>query len=362
MRRTVERHHARAATVCLSFGILLSAMTALCQDAAENTPPAPGSFAGYEVLNYAKRMEAAPAQRGAAKGARLRAADANSVETWVVRSAAAPDSTYAVRQTTNLRGGVELCAYTPNRVLAKLLPGKDYAAFAAAMAAEGFGIVRELMRDKDGNPVYIVESQDPETDVFETMSMSIQATEMCDDVFPDYIYDLDAVPNDALYHEQWALAKIGAPLAWETRTDASSVLVGVLDSGVNNEHVDLLRNLWLNEGEIPGDGIDNDGNGVVDDVFGVASAGGKLSGYTMDEVGHGSHCAGIIGAEGNNSKFVSGVAWTARIMPLKFVRANGKGSTSDSISCLEYADRMGVKIVNCSFKLTGAFWDELLFE
>ncbi len=362
MRRTVERHHARAATVCLSFGILLSAMTALCQDAAENTPPAPGSFAGYEILNYAKRMEAAPAQRGAAKGARLRAADADSVETWVVRSAAAPDSTYAVRQTTNLRGGVELCAYTPNRVLAKLLPGKDYAAFAAAMATEGFGIVRELMRDKDGNPVYIVESQDPETDVFETMSMSIQATEMCDDVFPDYIYDLDAVPNDALYHEQWALAKIGAPLAWETRTDASSVLVGVLDSGINNEHVDLLRNLWLNEGEIPGDGIDNDGNGVVDDVFGVASAGGKLSGYTMDEVGHGSHCAGIIGAEGNNSKFVSGVAWTARIMPLKFVRANGKGSTSDSISCLEYADRMGVKIVNCSFKLTGAFWDELLFE
>lgn len=336
-------------------------------DIGGTIPAPPKPFDSFDVVSYtATRLSDIAGKTPLAKKAGTRKVGSSpmqeeSEQRWIVRSIADPDTTYAVRQTTQASGEISLCAYTPNRVLATLLPGKDYAAFAADMSAKGFTVVRELMRDSDDNPVYIVESQESETDIFEAMSMSIQATGFCDKVVPDYVYDLATVPNDALYSEQWALAGTEAPLAWETRTDASSILVAVLDSGINNEHVDLLGNLWLNENETPGDGIDNDGNGVVDDVFGVASSKGVLSGYTMDEIGHGSHCAGIIGAQGNNRKFVAGVAWKARMMALKFMRANGNGTTIDAVACLDYADRAGVNIVNCSFGILGSF-DDCLYE
>ena len=168
------------------------------------------------------------------------------------------------------------------------------------------------------------------------------------------------MPNDTNYSSQWALEKIDAPKAWETRTDASSVPVAVLDTGVNYNHYDLNRNLWINNGEILGDGIDNDGNGIVDDIYGVSCIGGNVSGNPMDDNGHGSHCAGIIGAAGNNRQWIAGVAWRASIMALKFLNSEGKGSASDAITCLCYAESKNAKIINCSFGVNQ--WDDYLYE
>ena len=107
-----------------------------------------------------------------------------------------------------------MCAYTPNRVLATLAAGKSYATFVQEMSAKGLHVVRELMRDLDGNAVYVIEADDTENDVVEQMTMSIEETGSCSMVRPDHIYEANVVPNDTNYSSQWALEKIGASQAW----------------------------------------------------------------------------------------------------------------------------------------------------
>ena len=345
---------------------LLSAAALMTVGAFCDAPPAPGSFANCEVLSYSTSTGTAGrvVLNAPSGGARLGASTptGETVETWVVRATANTNRTFAVRRARLASGGYELCAYTPNRVLATLVAGKSYATFVQEMEAKGLHVVRELMRDLDGNAVYIVEAAETENDVVEQMTMSIESTGSCSSICPDYIYEACVVPNDTNYPEQWGLEKIGAPQAWDTRTDASSVLVAVLDTGVNYDHYDLNQNLWMNSGEIPGDGIDNDGNGIPDDIYGMASIGGNITGNPMDDVGHGSHCAGIIGAGGNNRRLISGVAWKAKIMALKFLDSEGYGSVSDAITCLRYAEDHGVKVVNCSFGMRMVLMNTDLLE
>ncbi len=351
---------------------LLSAVALMTGGAFCDVPPAPGSFTNCEVLSYSTStgtvgrvvLNALSGGVGTPRPAAARLGASTSagetVETWVVRATANTNRTFAVRRARLASGGYELCAYTPNRILVTLSAGKSYDAFVQELQGRGLRVVRRLMTNSQGNNVYIVESADAQLDVVSTMSASIQSTGMCDDVFPDYVYGLNAVPNDPRYIDQWPLEKIGAPQAWETRTDATNVLVAVLDTGVNYSHVDLNQSLWQNPGEIFGNGIDDDGNGIVDDVFGMSCIGGNISADTMDDVGHGSHCAGIIGAAGNNRSFISGVAWKAKIMSLKAFDFDG-GTTIDMVTCLEYAERLGVKIVNCSFGIMGSL-DYCLLE
>ncbi|MBE6397872.1 MAG: hypothetical protein E7046_12795 [Lentisphaerae bacterium] len=348
-----------------AFGCFCAVMT-LCTARAQNTyPAAPGSYSGCQVLKYTStplpkaRMQTSSVPAGTATTS---SAGQESVQSWVVRSTTQTNTMYAVKLTTSSSGEMSMCAYTPNRVLATLMPGKNYSTFVQEMAAEGLKVVRELMRDRNGNPVYIIEAEDTETDLVDQMTMSIESTGSCSLIRPDHIYEANTmtVPSDTNYSSQWALEKIGAPKAWGTRTDASSVPVAVLDTGVNYNHYDLNRNLWINNGEILGDGIDNDGNGIVDDIYGVSCIGGNLSGNPMDDNGHGSHCAGIIGAAGNNRQWIAGVAWRASIMALKFLNSDGKGSASDAITCLCYAESKNIKIVNCSFGVNQ--WDDYLYE
>jgi subtilisin family serine protease len=110
-------------------------------------------------------------------------------------------------------------------------------------------------------------------------------------------------------------ADIDAPEAWALRTNASTTLVGVIDTGIDYNHEDLKDNMWVNPHEIPGNGIDDDGNGYVDDVYGINII--NSNGDPMDGDGHGTHVAGIIGARGNNGKGVTGVAWTTQLMALR---------------------------------------------
>ena len=149
-----------------------------------------------------------------------------------------------------------------------------------------------------------------------------------------------ATPDDPRFSELWGMSNIHAPVAWGA-VHETPVVVGVIDTGVDYEHEDLADNMWKNPGE-SGDGKetngeDDDGNGIADDVFGAKFENGVGSGDPMDDNEHGTHCAGTIGAVGNNGKGVVGVNWTVQIMALKFLTASGSGTTNDAIRCIDYA-------------------------
>jgi len=190
---------------------------------------------------------------------------------------------------------------------------------------------------------------------------------------PNYVYNLLLEPNDEAYitGDLWGLknsggnggavgADISAPEAWDITTGSTNVIVAVIDSGVRYSHVDLESQMWRNPGEIPANGVDDDGNGVVDDVFGVdAFDPDNITGEPMDLDGHGTHVAGTIGAAANNGQPHVGVAWNVQIMACKFLGAQG-GITEGAMAALEYAVDNGAMILNNSWG--GGAYSTALFD
>ncbi len=189
-------------------------------------------------------------------------------------------------------------------------------------------------------------------------------------VEPNYLwYPLEVPPNDPYFRYLWGLhnegqafmeplgipltgrpdADIDAPEAWAQREDASDVIVAVIDTGVDISHPDLRDIIWVNEGEIPDNGIDDDGNGYVDDVHGwdFYHDDNTVFDDAVDD-DHGTHVAGTIAAVANNSTGVAGIAWGAKIMPLKFLGPDG-GATSDAIRAITYAAQHGATLSNNSW-------------
>jgi len=169
---------------------------------------------------------------------------------------------------------------------------------------------------------------------------------------PNYQQRALRTPNDPYFSDLWGLDNAGnvdidAPEAWESGVGGPAVTVAVIDTGVDYAHEDLARNMWRNPGEIPGNGIDDDANGYVDDVYGYDFCNGDAD--PMDDHGHGTHCSGTIGAVGNNGIGVAGVCWNVKIMALKFLDASGDGSTADAISCIEYAVEKGARVLSNSW-------------
>ncbi len=164
---------------------------------------------------------------------------------------------------------------------------------------------------------------------------------------PDYVSKLNAIPNDPRYGDLYGMTLSNAPAAWDIRTDASSVIVAVVDTGVNYNHPDLKNNVWKNPGEIAGNGIDDDANGFIDDIYGIDTVNGDSD--PKDDHDHGSHVSGTIGAEGNNGVGVVGVAWKAKIMAVKAFDSQGSGPNSATIPALDYAIRNGAKVINNSW-------------
>jgi subtilisin family serine protease len=157
-----------------------------------------------------------------------------------------------------------------------------------------------------------------------------------------------ATPNDRLYADQWALGKIHAAQAWDTCRGSSEVVVAVLDTGVDYNHPDLRANLWTNTAERDGlRGVDDDDNGYVDDIRGYNFVYGNND--PIDDHGHGTHCAGIIAAVGNNGTDIAGVCWVARIMPVKILTAAGDGSAADAVPAIYYAVANGADIISGSW-------------
>ncbi len=181
---------------------------------------------------------------------------------------------------------------------------------------------------------------------------------------PDFIYQKSTQPNDPEFSQLWGLdnqgqggglidADVDAPEAWDTSTDSSTFITGIIDTGVDYNHEDLAANMWVNPGEIPDDGIDNDNNGYVDDIYGIDCANDDSD--PMDDESHGTHVAGTIGAEGNNGIGVTGVNWNTKIMALKFLDNFGSGDTSDAIECLAYAVNMKINH-NINIVITNNSW------
>jgi len=160
--------------------------------------------------------------------------------------------------------------------------------------------------------------------------------------------------NDPLFSSLWAMRSpqpsaggIDAVHAWSVTTGSTSNVIAVTDTGVDRTHPDLQGNLWVNAGEIPGNGIDDDHNGYVDDVNGWDFY--NFDNDPADGNGHGTHIAGTIAARGNNSIGVTGVCWSAQIMPLKLLSDSGSAYTSDAVAAVTYASRMGARISNNSW-------------
>jgi RHS repeat-associated protein len=182
-------------------------------------------------------------------------------------------------------------------------------------------------------------------------------------VQPNYKLTINTIPTDAKFREQWGLQNIGQEIegmpgrtgvdinafnAWNTTTGSASVVVGVLDTGVDINHNDLKSNIFVNTKEIPNNNIDDDKNGYVDDVNGWDFANADKTVYDSSEKDfHGTYIAGIIAAK-SDTVGITGIAPNVKVMPLKFI--NGQtGYTCDAIDAIEYAMQMGVKIINCSF-------------
>jgi subtilisin family serine protease len=184
---------------------------------------------------------------------------------------------------------------------------------------------------------------------------------------PNFIYETNATaPNDPLFGQLWGLdntgqtvdpsgfaltgtpdADIDAPEAWDLMTDSSAVKVAEVDTGIDYIHPDLASNIWTNPGEIPGNGIDDDQNGYVDDVHGYDFVNGDSD--PMDENGHGTHVAGTIGAVGNNGIGVTGVSWRGQTMALRAGAAGGHLTNAAIAEALQYAAQNGARVVNGSF-------------
>jgi subtilisin family serine protease len=171
-----------------------------------------------------------------------------------------------------------------------------------------------------------------------------------DYIEPDLKVSAAFLSDDENLAKQWAHDKVHSAAAWDITRGSSSVIVAVLDSGVDYTHPDLAANIWINQGEIAGNGIDDDHNGFVDDVYGWNFVSNNNNPMADDAPSfHGTHVAGTVGAVGDNGRGISGHAQVVKIMPIKFLGSNGSGYTSDAVKGIDYAIKNHAQIINNSW-------------
>lgn len=257
----------------------------------------------------------------------------------------------------------------PTRVLAKFKKKGN----AAAAAAAGITVYRQYSQIPGLATVEVAGvaalkaavagDPDPAAALKATIK-TMEASGLFAYVEPDYLGSADLAPTDRAYLDGrlWGLknagqqggavgADINVEQAWDISTGDTNVVIGVIDTGVNYNHRDLKTQMWVNPGEIPGNGVDDDGDGYVDDVYGINAI--ADSGDPLDDNGHGSHCAGTIGAAANNGFDHVGVMWNVKIVAMKWLGADGFGFFSDAITCINYSIVKKIRITSNSWGGTG---------
>jgi len=224
-------------------------------------------------------------------------------------------------------------AAVPGRVIVEFKAGITLSGAKAAAGRAAATVLRQIPRCwvKDGSRLVVIRSADATTAELVNRLSADPAVRYAE---PDYRLHADAIPNDPHWNELWGMYRISAPSAWNVSTGSTGVVIADIDTGVDYTHPDLGGNMWTNPGEVAGNGLDDDGNGYVDDVYGYDAY--NYDGDPMDDHGHGSHTSGTAAAVGNNATGVAGVCWTARIMAVKFLGSDGSGYTSDAIICVNY--------------------------
>jgi subtilisin family serine protease len=205
--------------------------------------------------------------------------------------------------------------------------------------------VTELRSDSDLATIYVLHTssgQDiPHLISVLSLDSNIEWAE------PDYLaYPAATVPNDPRFPAQWGIDKINASTAWDTTTGSATVPIAIIDSGIDDTHPDLSGRLWVNPGEIAGNGVDDDNNGYIDDVNGWNFVDDNNN--PADDNGHGTQVAGIAGASSNNSIGIAGVCWHCSLMNVKVMSAAGVANYSDIAAGVLYAAQKGAQVINLS--------------
>jgi subtilisin family serine protease len=206
--------------------------------------------------------------------------------------------------------------------------------------------------ERDATPaVHGLEVVDPEPGV--SVGAAVADLERMDGVLyaePDRVVHQTTTPDDPLLSSEWGLTAIRAPEAWDVTTGSPQVMVAVVDTGIDASHPDLSPNLWTNPGESGAgrdtNGLDDDGDGLVDDVHGWDFVDGDAQ--PDDGNGHGTHVSGTIAARGDDGVGVAGVTWSTAIMPLRVLGNDGSGYVSDVVTAYAYAASSGARVVNAS--------------
>ena len=206
----------------------------------------------------------------------------------------------------------------------------------------------EKIEELKGNP--LVEYAEPN-----------HIVQMADPIAVEFHYNFlapDVIPDDPHYAGQWNLPRIEAPAAWDITTGSSEVVIAFVDSGVDLDHPELRDKIWTNPGEILGNGIDDDGNGYVDDVHGWDFV--NWHGEPQDDHWHGTFVSSIAAAMTNNGDGMAGVSWGAKIMPVKAMDEEFDSRTWNLTGAIQYAADNGAKIINLSWTLTGSDYPQAL--
>ncbi len=247
-----------------------------------------------------------------------------------------------------------------DHVMVRVQPGVGEIELSEMVGQHGY-VIRKKMYAPD---MYLVEMLDAGLDSIDEAVASLRdETAIIKYAEADCIvHALGKIPDDAQFDDLWGMhntgqgggtpdADIDAAEAWEYSTGSNSILVAVIDTGIDYTHEDLSDNIWTNPGEagaLSNNGADDDGNGLIDDFRGWDFYNNDNN--PMDDDGHGTHCAGTIGAVGNNQVGVAGVCWNVSLVGLKILGSDGYlGSASDAFDATVYAESIGVRVMNNSW-------------
>lgn len=258
----------------------------------------------------------------------------------------------------------------PGEYLVRFRPGARVADAARALGASSFRVKRSFASVPGLHHVVAMPGVEPTAAARELARRpEVQYIE------PNFVVTASNTPDDPMFSHQWGLNNtgqyvaappypdIGALAAWDITTGDPSIVIAVIDSGIDYNHEDLAANVWVNSLECNNNGLDNDGDGYVNDCHGINAITG--TGDPMDDFFHGTHVSGTIGAAGNNAIGVTGVNWNVTLLACKFLDSEGNGNTADAVTCLDYLalkKDAGVNIVASNNSWGGSPYSQALSD